>query len=237
MATGTLYLVPSLLGDSLPGSVLPAHSIAVAQRLAHYVAENAKPARAFLKAIGVTRPLAEIAITEIGEAPSPQRCHALLAPARAGDDLGLVSDAGCPGVADPGARLVAAAHHEHIPVVPLVGPSSLLLALMASGMNGQGFAFNGYLPVAPDARAATLRRLEADSARTGNAQLFIETPYRNAAMIAAIVSHCRATTRLCVAVDLTTAGQEIVSQPVGDWRVADTARYHKRPAVFILQAG
>lgn len=233
---GTLYLVPSLLGDAPPAIALPAHSVAVAQRLGHYVAENAKPARAFLKAIGVPRPVAEIAITEIGEAPSPQRCHALLAPARAGHDLGLLSDAGCPGVADPGARLVAAAHHEHIRVVPLVGPSSLLLALMASGMNGQGFAFNGYLPVAPDARAAALRRLEADSARSGNAQLFIETPYRNAAMLEAIVGHCKSTTRLCIAVDLTTAGEEIVSQPVGAWRAVDATRYHKRPAVFILQA-
>jgi 16S rRNA (cytidine1402-2'-O)-methyltransferase len=237
MSTGTLYLVPSLLGDTAPAIALPAHSIVVAQRLEHYVAENAKPARAFLKAIGVPRPVSEIAITEIGEAPSPQRCHALLAPARGGHDLGLLSDAGCPGVADPGARLVAAAHDEHIPVVPLVGPSSLLLALMASGMNGQGFAFHGYLPVAPAARVAALRRLEADSARTGHAQLFIETPYRNAAMLEAIASHCKATTRLCVAVDLTMAGQQIVSKPVGEWRGADATRYHKRPAVFILQAG
>lgn len=236
MSTGSLYLVPSLLGESAPAIALPPHSIAVALRLGHYVVENAKPARAFLKAIGIERPLAEIAITEIGDHPSPQHCRALLAPARAGHDVGLLSDAGCPGIADPGARLVAAAHHERIPVVPLVGPSSLLLALMASGMNGQGFTFNGYLPVASAARGAALRRLESDSARTGNAQLFIETPYRNVAMLEAIVGHCKATTRLCVAVDLTTAGQEIVSQPVGDWRTADPSRYHRRPAVFILQA-
>ncbi len=236
MGSGTLYLVPSLLGDVAPAIALPPHSVAIAQRLDHYVVENAKPARAFLKAIGVERPLAGIALVEIGDHPSPERCRTLLAPARAGHDLGLLSDAGCPGVADPGALLVAAAHRERIPVVPLVGPSSLLLALMASGMNGQGFAFHGYLPVASAARATALRRLEADSGRTGNAQLFIETPYRNAAMLEAIVGHCKATTRLCIAVDLTTAGQEIVVQTVGDWRTADPARYHRRPAVFILQA-
>lgn len=236
MPPGRLHLVPSLLGVTAPTDVLPQRTIEVARGLAFYVVESAKPARQFLKALAPALPLQSIRVVEIGTAPDPGRCAELLAPALAGHDLGLLSDAGCPGVADPGALLVAAAHRHGIAVVPLVGPSSLLLALMASGMNGQGFAFHGYLPVASAARATALRRLEADSGRTGNAQLFIETPYRNAAMLETIVGHCKATTRLCIAVDLTTAGQEIVVQTVGDWRTADPARYHRRPAVFILQA-
>jgi 16S rRNA (cytidine1402-2'-O)-methyltransferase len=147
-----------------------------------------------------------------------------------------MSDAGCPGVADPGAALVAAAHAVSLRVVPLVGPSSLLLALMASGMNGQGFAFRGYLPVKADARASAIRALEDASLRSGHAQIFIETPYRNAAMLAALVATCKPSTRLCVAADLTLPTESVVSKPIGEWRDADGAHYAKRPAIFILQA-
>ncbi len=174
--TGRLYLVPNLLGAVPPENVLPARTIAVARGLAHFVVENAKPARAFLKSLSPTLPLQQIAVEEVGATQTHERCAELLAPARAGHDIGLLSDAGCPGVADPGALVVAAAHREGIVVVPLVGPSSVVLALMASGMNGQGFAFHGYLPVKAQARTEAIRRLEADSQRTGYAQLFIETP-------------------------------------------------------------
>jgi 16S rRNA (cytidine1402-2'-O)-methyltransferase len=233
---GRLYLVPNLLGVAPPDAVLPARTIAVARALGHYVVENAKPARNFLKALGAALPLQQIAIVEIGEAPTPERCAALLAPAQAGHDIGFLSDAGCPGVADPGALLVAAAHRAGIAVVPLVGPSSILLALMASGMNGQGFTFHGYLPVKPEARAEAIRRLEAESLRTGHAQLFIETPYRNAALLEALAATCRPATRLCVACDLTTETESVVSQPIRDWRRAPAAAYAKRPALFVLQA-
>ena len=166
MTPGRLFIVPNLLGVVAPEAVLPERTIVVARALAHYVVENAKPARAFLKSLGPKLPLREIEIVELGESPLRERCAELLAPARSGDDMGLLSDAGCPGIADPGALLVAQAHRDGIAVVPLVGPSSILLALMASGMNGQGFAFHGYLPVKPDARAEALRRLEADSLRS-----------------------------------------------------------------------
>jgi 16S rRNA (cytidine1402-2'-O)-methyltransferase len=219
-----------------PESVLPARTIAVAQSLAHYVVENAKPARAFLKSVLPKLPLREIGIVELGASPTRERCAGLLAPARAGVDMGLLSDAGCPGIADPGALLVAQAHRDAIAVVPLVGPSSIALALMASGMNGQGFAFHGYLPVKPDARAEALRRLEVDSLRTGHAQLFIETPYRNAVLLATSIATLQPTTRLCVAVDLTLSTESVVSRPVDAWRGADVARYVKRPAIFVLQA-
>ena len=233
---GRLYLVPSLLAVTAPEDVLPARTIALARALAHYVVENAKPARQFLKALAPALPIRDIAIAEIPASPSAAQCAQLLAPARAGHDVGLLSDAGCPGIADPGALLVAAAHREGIVVVPLVGPSSLILALMASGMNGQGFAFHGYLPVKPEARAEAIRALEAESRRTGRAQLFIETPYRNRPLLAALVATCAATTRLAVAADMTAATESVESRPVRDWRGRDLARYDKRPALFILQA-
>ena len=234
--SGRLFLVPNRLGDTAPDAVLPARTIAVARELGHFVVENAKPARQFLKALGPTRPLREIAIVELPSDVTESRCTELLAPARAGHDMGLLSDAGCPAVADPGARLVAAAHAEGIPVVPLVGPSSPLLALMASGMNGQGFAFHGYLPVKPEARAEALRRLEADSARTGYAQLFIETPYRTAAMLAAICATCRPATRLALGADLTLPTEHIASRAVAAWRREDAGRWADRPTLFVVQA-
>ena len=236
MSLGRLHLVPSLLGATVPAEVLPQRTIDTARGIAFYVVENAKPARHFLKTLGTTLPLQSINMVEIGTEPSPGRCAELLAPALAGHDLGLLSDAGCPGIADPGALLVAAAHRAGIVVVPLVGPSSLLLALMASGMNGQGFAFHGYLPVKPQPRADALQRLESASARQGQAQLFIETPYRNEAMLSALVAHCRPETRLCIAADLTTATESVETRTLREWRSRDATRYAKRPAIFILQA-
>jgi len=233
---GRLYLVPNLLGIVPPADVLPARTIAIAQRLAHFIVENAKPARQFLKMVGTAHPVQQLDILEIGDRPSPQRCAELLRPARNGNDLGMLSDAGCPGIADPGARLVAAAHREGIAVVPLVGPSAVLLALMSSGMNGQGFAFHGYLPVKSEARAAAIRRLEATSRQDGTAQLFIETPYRNPALIGALVATCNPGTRLCIAADLTTATESVESREIRAWRGRDASAYAKRPAMYVLQA-
>jgi 16S rRNA (cytidine1402-2'-O)-methyltransferase len=233
---GRLFLVPNLLGVVPPERVLPARTIEVARSLAYFVVENAKPARAFLKSLAPTRAIQDITVVEIDDNPSPERCRALLAPAREGHEVGMLSDAGCPGVADPGAKLVAAAHALGIGVAPLVGPSSLLLALMASGMNGQAFAFHGYLPVKADARAASIRALEAASRRSGAAQAFIETPYRNVALIEAIAAACAPGTRLAVAADLTLETEEIAVCSVAQWRKADVARFAKRPAVFVLQA-
>jgi 16S rRNA (cytidine1402-2'-O)-methyltransferase len=233
---GRLYLVPNLLGVVPPAEVLPARTIAITQRLRHFVVENAKPARQFLRALGTVTPLQQLDIAEIGERPSPQRCVDLLSPARDGNDLGMLSDAGCPGIADPGALLVAAAHRENIVVVPLVGPSAVLLALMASGMNGQGFTFHGYLPVKAEPRLTAIRKLEAASQQSGDAQLFIETPYRNPALIDALVAACKPGTRLCVATDLTTATESVESREIRAWRGRDVAGYAKRPAMYVLQA-
>lgn len=231
-----LYLVPSLLGAVAPAVVLPAHTIAVARGLAHWLVESAKPARAFLKALGMPVPLAELWMREIGEAPDAAHLAELLAPSREGHDIGLVSDAGCPGVADPGAAVVAAAHAAGLTVVPLVGPSSLLLALMASGLEGQRFAFHGYLPADAAGRTAALRRLEAESRAQRCTQMFIETPYRNGALLASCVEALAPATRLCVAADLTLPTESVQSRPVRAWRGTDFAVYAKRPAIFLLQA-
>jgi 16S rRNA (cytidine1402-2'-O)-methyltransferase len=233
---GTLYLVPNLLGAVPPERVLPARTIEVARGLAHWIVETAKPARAFLKSLGLPRPVAECWMREVGEAPDAAQLAELLAPAREGHDVGLLSDAGCPGVADPGASVVAAAHAAKLAVVPLVGPSSLLLALMASGLEGQRFAFHGYLPADEAGRVAALRRLEADSRAQRATQLFIETPYRSVAMLASCVATLAPSTRLCVAADLTLPAESVRTQPVRAWRGADLGAYAKRPAIFLLQA-
>lgn len=234
MAAGRLYLVPNLLGIIAPESVLPATTIAIARELRHVVAENAKVARAFLKSLGTTAPMQSIAIAELNEHTPAPHVAALLDPALAGNDLGLMSDAGCPAVADPGARLVAAAHRAGVRVIPLVGPSAILLALMASGLNGQGFTFHGYLPAKTEPRTAALQRVEALARKSGSTQLFIETPYRNVALLQSLLTLCAADMLLAVAADLTLASEEIVMRPISEWRHRDVARYQNRPAIFLL---
>ncbi len=233
-APGVLYLVPNLLGVIDPALVLPAGTIAIARRVRHFVVETPKTARAFVKSLGPEHALQDIAFAELNEHTPASDVPALLAPALAGHDLALLSDAGCPGIADPGAPLVAAAHDASIRVVPLVGPSAVLLALMASGMNGQSFVFHGYLPVRAEARTAALRALDAALARTRATQLFIETPYRNEAMVAAVLAVCRQGTQFCVAADLTLPGEQIVSRTVGQWRETARPRLSGRPVMFLL---
>jgi len=232
--TGVLYVVPNLLGVAPPADVLPARTIEIARGLAHWVVETPKPARAFLKTLAPPVPISSLDIRALPADGDAAAFGALLA--RAGHAIGLLSDAGCPGVADPGARLVATAHALGMRVVPLVGPSSLLLALMASGMNGQSFAFHGYLPVAADARAAALRRLEDESRSLARAQLFIETPYRNEAMLKSIAEVLKATTSVCVAADLTLATETIERRTAAAWARQDVARFARRPAMFIMEA-
>ena len=230
---GRLYVVPSLLGVVPPAAVLPQGTIEIARSLSHFVVETPRIARQFLKTLEMRRPLAELAMTELNEHTPAGNVPGLLEPALRGFDLGLVTDAGCPGVADPGASLVRAAHDAGVRVVALVGPSAILLALMASGMNGQNFAFRGYLPAKPAPRDAALRALDR-AADTGATQIFIETPYRNDALIAAVLEVCRSTLRLCVAVDLTLPGEQVVSRTVGAWRSTPRSPIGKRPAIFLL---
>ena len=233
---GVLYLVPNLLGAVSPAAVLPARTIDVARTLGHWVVETPKAARAFLKSLDIARPIADLVIVAF---PRPSGAHendAALAALRAGHDVGVLSDAGCPGVADPGAALVAAAHDAAIRVVPLVGPSAVLLALMASGLNGQRFAFHGYLPVNLEARADALRTLEQRSRAESRTELFIETPYRTAAMLGALATTLKSGTRVCVAADLTLATESIECRTAAQWRNEDPVRFDRRPAIFLVQA-
>ena len=231
---GKLYLLPNLLGAVEPASVLPARTLAIARRLRHFVVETPKAARAFVKSLPSEHALRDIAFAELNEHTPAHAVAALLAPVLAGEDVALLSDAGCPGVADPGAPLVAAAHRAGVTVVPLVGPSALLLALMASGMNGQHFVFHGYLPVRAEARAAALKALDAAVAKSGATQLFIETPYRNEAMVAAVLAVCRPGTLFCVAVDLSLPSEQVLSRTVEQWSGAPGLRLAGRPAMFLL---
>jgi len=232
-----LYLVPLPLGsESDPREVLPQSTIAAAVRLRHFIAENARTARRMLARLPLVVPVQQVSFEELNEHTRPEALPALLAPLLAGEDVGLVSEAGCPAIADPGAALVEAAHAHGIVVVPLVGPSSILLALMASGLNGQTFTFHGYLPVNAVARAAKLTEIETASAANGAAQVFIETPYRNEALFATLVSVARPNTRLTVAADLTLPTEMIVSRTISQWRGKPSPALASRPVIFALQA-
>lgn len=217
MSRGTLYLIPVPLGPVAPDACLPPDTLAVARRLEHFVVERAKTARAHLKSMGHPRPLQALQIEELNEHTPATAILPLLAPLKAGQDVGLLSEAGCPAVADPGAALVMAAHRDNLPVVPLIGPSSILLALMASGLGGQRFAFHGYLPAKEPERSQTIRALELAARRDKATQLFIETPYRSAALMAALASTLSPTTLLSVGADLSLPGQLIQTRSVKHW--------------------
>jgi 16S rRNA (cytidine1402-2'-O)-methyltransferase len=246
---GTLYLVPNTLGplEAAPHAlshILPEQVQDIASKLEYFVAENAKTARAFLKLVAIdhplARPLQEIKISELNVNTPPAALSALLAPLLEGHDAGLVSEAGVPAVADPGADLVRLAHQHGIAVRPLVGPSSLLLAVMASGLNGQSFAFNGYLPTDPAQRTKRIQQLEQRSRAEKQTQLLIETPYRNAAMLEALVSACQPGTLVCVATDLSLPTESVRTLTAAKWKAALAANkgpdFHKKPTVFLLLA-
>jgi 16S rRNA (cytidine1402-2'-O)-methyltransferase len=230
---GSLYVIPSLLGMVPPANVLPQHTIEIASRLRHFVVETPKIARQFLKSLDPHRVMQMIEMAELNEHTAAGQIPELLKPALRGHDLGLITDAGCPGIADPGAPLVAAAHRSGVNVVPLVGPSAVLLALMASGLNGQAFVFHGYLPAKPAPRNDAVRALDR-AAGTGVTQIFIETPYRNDALIAAALSACRPALHFCVAVDLTLPTEQIVCRTIAQWCATPHAAIGKRPAIFLL---
>ena len=234
--SGTLWLLPVALGDTPWQDYLPTATREATCRLTRFVAENAKTARAELKRIGHPVPLRELAIEQLPESPTAADIERLIAPLREGHDIGLMSETGCPAVADPGALLVRRAHELGLVVRPLVGPSSLLLALMASGLDGQRFAFHGYLPARDPERSLRVAELENESARLKQTQIFIETPYRNHALFAALLLACRQKTRLCLATDLTLASEQVLTRRVADWKAAPAPDLDKRPTVFLLLA-
>lgn len=222
----TLYCIPTPLGGTLR-EALPAPAITIIRSIGDFAVENAKSARAFLGALDM--PVRELNIMVIGEEKDP------LKPLREKRSLGLLSEAGCPAIADPGAQLVEQAHREGFKVVPLIGPSSIVLALMASGLEGQRFAFCGYLPREAPARKKRLEELERRSRAEKETQIFIETPYRNDALLSGLLEACKPQTRLCVAADLTLPTESVTTKTVAEWRRAKAA-IGKRPAVFLLLA-
>jgi 16S rRNA (cytidine1402-2'-O)-methyltransferase len=233
---GKLYLIPTGLGGPDSTILLPAATQQVLHRLQYFVVEAPKAARAFLKSAAYPLPLQEAAMQTLDEHTAEHEIPQLLAPLQRGHDCGLLSDAGCPAVADPGAGLVRLAHAAGIPVVPLVGPSALLLALMASGLNGQRFTFHGYLAVEAVARARQLATLESASRQFDATQMFIETPYRNRVLFEAIVAVCQPDTLLCVASDLTLESESVRTQTIAAWKTSKPV-LDRRPTVFLLYRG
>jgi 16S rRNA (cytidine1402-2'-O)-methyltransferase len=225
--SGVLYAIPTPLGGKASES-LPAPALDIVRGLRTFAVENEKSARAFLKDVGMPVPIQELAIAVLDVAS-----HLKLL--KAGTPLGLLSEAGCPAVADPGAALVETAHKEGIKVVPLVGPSSMVLALMASGLEGQRFAFCGYLPRQAEERKKRIKELEARSRRERETQIFIETPYRNDVLFQSLLESCAPATRLCVAADLTLSTECVTTKSIAQWRKAPAAP-GKRPSVFLMLA-
>ena len=232
---GRLYLIPSPLGDNDPAEVIPAPTLALLQGIRRYVVEEVRTARRYLSRAGLKGHISELEFHELNEHTTPQEVEALAALFDDGQDVGLISEAGLPAVADPGAALVALCHRRGITVVPQVGPSSLMLALMASGLNGQSFAFCGYLPAKTEERRNAIKAIEKTSQTQRQTQIVIETPYRNDAFFADLLQACRPSTRICVAADITLPDAYIRTRTVSEWK-KDNLIIGKRPCVFLILA-
>lgn len=231
---GTLYLIPVMLGDETPATdVLPATVSRAISLIDNYVVENSKVARKFIKAIYPEKVQATLNLFELNKHTDSKELKTFIQPLLDGKNMGLMSDAGCPGVADPGAVIIAMAHEKGIKVVPLVGPSSILLSLMGSGMNGQSFTFNGYLPIDKGDKKTMLKNLEKWSAERNQSQIFIETPYRNNQLMEEMVQILQPNTLLCVACDLTLPTEIMLTKPVSFWK-KHKIDLHKRPCIFII---
>lgn len=231
---GKLFLIPTRLGDNPPLEVLPISIKKIIEDLDFYIVENEKTARRFIKRVSPSKSQPSLKLQVLNKYTTEAERNTFLNPCLEGISLGLLSEAGCPAIADPGADIVALAHQMDIKVVPLVGPSSILLALMGSGMNGQSFTFNGYLPIDKSERKAKLKTLERLSAEHNQAQIFIETPYRNMKMLEDLANTLHPNTRICVACDLTLPTEYIKTKTAKDWK-HNKEDFHKRPAIFIIQ--
>lgn len=229
-----LYLIPVTLGETPIDQVLPSYNHDVIVNIKHFIVENVRSARRFLKKVDKAIDIDTLTFYELSEHTDTKNIAHILAPLENGEAMGVLSEAGCPAIADPGAAAVFLAQKKNLAVVPLVGPSSIMLALMASGGNGQQFAFNGYLPVKPNERAGKLRQLENRAYKENQTQIFIETPYRNAKMIESILATCRADTHLCIAAGITTEQEFIKTKQIGQWKKSKLPDLAKIPAIFVL---
>lgn len=232
---GTLYLIPTTLGDTEPLEVLPLTIKRAVEGINHFIVENEKSARRFIKKITPRKTQGQLELYLLNKYTEPEILPDYLQPCLQGQAMGVLSEAGCPGIADPGAVIVKLAHEQGIRVVPLVGPSSIILTMMASGLNGQNFAFNGYLPIDTQERRKILKSLEKKSRELGQTQLFMETPYRNDKLFAELVRTLRGDTFLCIAADLTLKTEWIRTHTVSQWN-GMTPDLHKRPAIYAIQA-
>jgi len=234
--SATLYLIPTTLGECDLNAVLPEKNNIITNKLRHFIVEDVRTARRFLRKVDRQFPIDDCSFFELNQHTTPEEISKYLQPMALGNDMGIISEAGCPAIADPGADIVAIAQREDYKVVPLVGPSSILLALMGSGFNGQSFAFVGYLPIDAHERAKALKRLESRAIAERQTQLFIETPYRNMKMLEDIVKNCQSNTLLCIAVDITLDTEEIKTKTVGEWK-KQYPDLSKRPCIFAIFKG
>lgn len=230
---GKLYLIPTTMGDSDPADVLPITVKRVIGFIDDYIVENEKTARRFIKAIAPEKPQPSLRIELLNKHTDDAEHNRMIQPCLEGKNIGLMSEAGCPGIADPGAAIVKIAHEKGIQVVPLVGPSSILLAMMASGMNGQNFAFNGYLPIDRGEKKSAIKNLEKLSAEKNQSQIFIETPYRNGKLLEDLLQTLQPNTHLCIAADITLPTEFIKTLRIADWKKTKTD-LDKRPCIFII---
>ncbi len=233
MDKGKLYLIPTTLGEIDPISTVPASVYQIINDIDTYLVENEKWARQYLKKLGIKKPLQEITLHVLNKHTDITELSSLMKTLLEGKNMGVISEAGCPGIADPGADAVKLAHQKNIQVIPLVGPSSILLALMASGFNGQSFAFQGYLPIDRNERIRRIKELEKLVQSQHQTQIFIETPYRNNHLFEDLLKNCSSTILLCVAMDLTLPDEFIKTQSISDWK-KKIPNLHKRPAIFLL---
>jgi 16S rRNA (cytidine1402-2'-O)-methyltransferase len=232
-AIGRLFLIPSILGDNEPLEVLPISIKGAIESIDHYVVENEKSARRFIKKISPRKSQSKLKIETLNKFTKTAAIPTFLQPCMDGYDVGIISDAGCPGIADPGSDVVIIAHEKNIKVVPMVGPSSILLAMMASGFNGQNFAFIGYLPIENADRKRAIKELEKRSKEANQSQIFIETPYRNEKLLQELLKTLKGNTLLCVACDITLPTEQIATKSISEWKHINWG-LHKRPAIFIV---
>ena len=228
-----LYLIPNLLGDTPVEQVLPPYNHEIIMGIRHFIVEDVRTARRFLKLVDRSIDIDQLTFYTLNKHTNPEEVASMLRPLEEGSPMGVISEAGCPAVADPGADVVAIAQRKGLQVIPLVGPSSIILAVMGSGFNGQSFAFNGYLPIEPDDRIKTLKKLEHRAYTENQTQLFIETPYRNTKMMADILKACRPQTHLCIAAGLTTKEEYIKTRTVKDWN-GKLPALEKIPCIFLI---
>lgn len=230
-----IYLIPTTLGESNVNSVIPSKIKTIIEELDYFIVENTRTARRYIRKVSKDKIIDEITFFELNKHTNKNELSRFLQPAIEGNNIGIISEAGNPGIADPGADIVSIAHRKSLQVVPLVGPSSILLALISSGLNGQNFAFNGYLPIKDNERAKKIQFLENRSKAENQSQIFMETPFRNMKMLDAIFNSCRKNTLLCIAIDITLNSEFIKTKTIADWK-KNKPEINKRPTIFILHA-